>query len=166
MKEFEKKKKNVKNYDSDADENNPQPVVNPANAGEQPATEQNMIEQFQNVLEFKIIEMLGDQNLEEADFYTQLLQKLNAIDLLHLFLKQCAKKIMGGERLLTFKKELSFGMLQIFREEISKNEINMRHERLGLKNNKARVNFDLIDKTLHKLRFFKNFAQNIRLKLY
>jgi len=27
---------------------------------------------------------------------------------------------MGGERLLTFKKELSFGMLQIFREEISK----------------------------------------------
>jgi hypothetical protein len=35
-------------------------------------------------------------------------------------LKQCAKKIMGGERLLTFKKELSFGMLQIFREEISK----------------------------------------------
>jgi len=166
MKEFEKKKKNVKNYDSDAEENNPQPVVNPANAGEQPATEQNMIEQFQNVLEFKIIEMLGDQNLEEADFYTQLLQKLNAIDLLHLFLKQCAKKIMGGERLLTFKKELSFGMLQIFREEISKNEINMRHERLGLKNNKARVNFDLIDKTLHKLRFFKNFAQNIRLKLY
>jgi hypothetical protein len=87
MKEFEKKKKNVKNYDSDADENNPQPVVNPPNAGEQPATEQNMIEQFQNVLEFKIIEMLGDQNLEEADFYTQLLQKLNAIDLLHQFLK-------------------------------------------------------------------------------
>jgi hypothetical protein len=31
--------------------------------------------------------MLGDQNLEEAEFYTQLLQKLNAIDLLHLFLK-------------------------------------------------------------------------------
>lgn len=71
MKEFEKKKRNVKNYDSDADENNPQPAVNPPM--EQPATEQNMIEQFQNVLEFKIIEMLGDQNLEEADFYTQLL---------------------------------------------------------------------------------------------
>lgn len=71
MKEFEKKKRNVKNYDSDADENNPQPTVNPPM--EQPATEQNMIEQFQNVLEFKIIEMLGDQNLEEADFYTQLL---------------------------------------------------------------------------------------------
>ena len=58
MKEFEKKKRNVKNYDSDADENNPQPAVNPHM--EQPATEQNMIEQFQNVLEFKIIEMLGD----------------------------------------------------------------------------------------------------------
>ena len=71
MKEFEKKKRNVKNYDSDADENNPQPAVNPPM--ELPATEQNMIEQFQNVLEFKIIEMLGDQNLEEADFYTQLL---------------------------------------------------------------------------------------------
>ena len=73
---------------------------------------------------------------------------------------------MGGERLLTFKKELSFGMLQIFREEISKKELNMRNERLGIKNNKQRVNYDLIDKTLHKLRFFKNFAQNIRLKLY
>jgi hypothetical protein len=42
MKEFEKKKRNVKNYDSDADENNPQPAVNPPM--ELPATEQNMIE--------------------------------------------------------------------------------------------------------------------------
>ncbi len=73
---------------------------------------------------------------------------------------------MGGERLLTFKKELSFGMLQIFREEISKKELNDRNERLGLKNHKQRVDFDLIDKTLNKLRFFKNFAKEIRLKLY
>jgi hypothetical protein len=86
------------------------------------------------------------------------LQKLNAIDLLQLFLKQCAKKIMGDERLLTFKKELSFGMLQIFREQISKKFINERNERLGLENQKVRINYDLIDKTLRKLRFFKNFA--------
>jgi hypothetical protein len=30
---------------------------------------------------------------------------------LQLFLKNAAKKILGGERLLTFKKELSMGML-------------------------------------------------------
>lgn len=68
----------------------------------------------------KYIEMLGNQNHEEANFYQGLLQKLNAIDLLQLYLKQCARKIKSGERMLTFKKELSFGMLQIFREEISK----------------------------------------------
>jgi hypothetical protein len=65
---------------------------------------------------------------------------------------------MGDERLLTFKKELSFGMLQIFREQISKKFINERNERLGLENQKVRINYDLIDKTLRKLRFFKNFA--------
>jgi hypothetical protein len=65
---------------------------------------------------------------------------------------------MADERLLTFKKELSFGMLQIFREQISKKFINERNERLGLENQKVRINYDLIDKTLRKLRFFKNFA--------
>ena len=55
--------------------------------------------------------MFGDQNYEDAAFYQQLLQKLNAIDLLQIFLRNAAKKIMGGERLLTFKKELSMGML-------------------------------------------------------
>ena len=83
-----------------------------------------MIETFQNVLEIKYIEMFGDQNYEDAAFYQQLLQKLNAIDLLQIFLRNAAKKIMGGERLLTFKKELSMGMLQIFREEICKKELN------------------------------------------
>jgi hypothetical protein len=34
MKEFEKKKRAVQNYDSDADDNNPQPAVNQPNAGE------------------------------------------------------------------------------------------------------------------------------------
>jgi len=29
-----------------------------------------------------------------------------------------------------------------------------------------KIDYDLIDKTVRRLRFFKNFAQNIRLKLY
>lgn len=63
------------------------------------------------MLEIKYIETFGDQNYEDAEFYHHLLQKLNAIDLLQMFLRNSAKKIMGGERLLTFKKELSMGML-------------------------------------------------------
>ena len=43
MKEFEKKKRVVQNYDSDADENNHHPAIQPS-ATDQPITEQNMIE--------------------------------------------------------------------------------------------------------------------------
>jgi hypothetical protein len=80
-------------------------------------------------------------------------------------LRNSAKKILGGEKLLTFKKELSMGMLQIFREEICKNELNIIKVN-DSKFIKEKVNFDMIDRTLRKLRFFKNFAQNIRLRLY
>lgn len=61
--------------------------------------------------------------------------------------------------MLTFKKELSFGMLQIFREQISKKELNDRNKKLGINQVKdAHVDYDLIDKTVRRLRFFKNFA--------
>jgi hypothetical protein len=63
---------------------------------------------------------------------------------------------------LTFKKELSFGMLQIFREEISKKMLTP----LVSSNREAKVDYDMIDKTVRKLRFFKNFAQSIRMQLY
>jgi hypothetical protein len=80
-------------------------------------------------------------------------------------LKNAAKKILGGEKLLTFKKELSMGMLQIFREEICKNELNIIKAN-DSKYEVQKVNYDMVDRTLRKLRFFKNFAQNIRLRLY
>lgn len=45
--------------------------------------------------------------------------------------------------------------------------MNDRDKERGLTVNKwDRADFDLIDKTVRRLRFFKNFAQNIRLKLY
>ena len=84
---------------------------------------------------------------------------------MQLFLKNAAKKILGGERLLTFKKELSMGMLQIFREEICKKELNTIKAG-DSKYEVQKVSYDMIDRTLRKLRFFKNFAQNIRLRLY
>jgi hypothetical protein len=123
---------------------------------------QHQLESFQNVLELKLIEMVGDQNHDELNFYQGLLQKLNAIDLLQLFLKQCARKIKSGEKLLTFKKELSFGMLQIFREQVSKKLLLDRKRaefgHVATPNKQDKVDFDMIDKTVRRLRFFKNFA--------
>ena len=73
---MEQKKRLIKgNIDSDGDDfdnaNNFQKkdgtaAVDPS----QQNNEQNMIEQFQNVLEYKIVEMLSDQKEEEANFYT------------------------------------------------------------------------------------------------
>lgn len=146
----ERMKKYTRGFDSDRSDANIEGDL--AYAEFEEDNPQHQLESFQNVLELKLIEMVGDQNHDEVNFYQGLLQKLNAIDLLQLFLKQCARKIKSGEKLLTFKKELSFGMLQIFREQVSKKELNRR---LGRADS---VDFDMIDKTVRRLRFFKNFA--------
>jgi len=67
-----------------------------------------------------------------------------------------SKGLKSGDKMLTFKKELSFGMLQVFREEIAKIELNKNGEDIS-------VDYELIDRAVRKLRFFKNFSQSIRL---
>lgn len=111
------------------------------------------------MLEERVLEMLANQDKQEAHFYGTLLQKLNAIDLLQVILKMVSRGLKSGEKMLTFKKELSFGMLQVFREEIAKAE-------LSRKGHEVSVDYELIDRAVRKLRFFKNFAQSIRLQLY
>ena len=72
---MEQKKRLIKgNIDSDGDDfdnaNNFQKKDGSNLDPSQQNNEQNMIEQFQNVLEYKIVEMLSDQKEEEANFYT------------------------------------------------------------------------------------------------
>lgn len=49
---------------------------------------------------------------------------------------------------------------------MSKKSLNDRNHLLGIVHKSERVNFDLIDKTIMRLRFFKNFTPDIRKKLY
>ncbi|CDW82617.1 UNKNOWN [Stylonychia lemnae] len=123
-------------------------------------------ENFQKLLEQKILQKISEKEIEESEFYEAMLQKLNTIDILQTYLKKCAISLRKDEEQIV-KKELTFAMLQIFREQISKREILERQR----KNNKPEleyedVDYDLIDKIVKRLKFFKTFDEKVRHKLY
>jgi hypothetical protein len=80
-------------------------------------------------------------------------------------LRQCVKALKNDEdgESLGPKKELSFALLQIFREQISKREILER-----MKKNKYKgsivddVDYSLIDKIIKRLKFFRTFDPRVR----
>jgi hypothetical protein len=125
----------------------------------------NEIEHFQKLLELKVMQKMSEQEYQDSEFYKALLQKLNCIDILQTYLRQCVKALKNDEEgeSLGPKKELSFALLQIFREQISKREILER-----MKKNKYKgsivddVDYSLIDKIIKRLKFFRTFDPRVR----
>ncbi len=150
-------KKNQKEKDEEVNEK-----ITTVESFEKDEKEINQIENFQKLLELKIMEGMSMKKNEECEFYNAMLQKLNTIDILQTYLKKCAKIIRFDEE-KNAKKELSFAMLQIFREQISKKEIYER-QKINLQahlNSSMQpyedVDYDLIDKIVKRLKFFKIF---------
>lgn len=58
-------------------------------------------------------------------------------------------------------------MLQIFREQISKKEIFERQRKNGKQTQEYEdTDYDLVDKIVKRLKFFKTFDERVRNKLY